>query len=76
MHGLAHRVVAAEGKRHVAHPAGHQHVRQLALDAARRLDEGQSVAVVFLDAGGDGEDVGIEDDVLGRQARACEVSSS
>ena len=38
-------------------------------DLPRRLDEGDAVAVVLLDAGGDGEDVGIEDDVLGREAR-------
>ena len=35
---------------------------------ARRLDEGDAVAVVLLDAGRDREDVGIEDDVLGRKA--------
>ena len=34
---------------------------------AHRLDEVASVAVVFGDAGGDGEDVGVEDDVLGRE---------
>ena len=38
-----------------------------ALDLARRFDEGDRVVVVFLDAGGDGEDVGVEDDVLGRE---------
>ncbi len=38
------------------------------LDLPRRLDEGDAVAVVLLDAGGDGEDVGVEDDVLGREA--------
>ena len=37
-------------------------------DAPRRLDEVEAVAVVLLDARGDGEDVGIEDDVLGREA--------
>jgi hypothetical protein len=33
----------------------------------RRLDEVDGVVVVLLDAGGDGEDVGVEDDVLGRE---------
>ena len=37
-------------------------------DAPRRLDEGDAVAVVLLDAGRDREDVGVEDDVLGRKA--------
>ena len=34
----------------------------------RRLDEVDAVIVVLLDAGGDGEDVRVEDDVLGRKA--------
>jgi hypothetical protein len=38
------------------------------LDAARRLDEVHRVVVVLLDAGGDGEDVGVEDDVFRREA--------
>ena len=38
------------------------------LDLAGRLDVGQGVVVVLLDAGGDGEDVGVEDDVLRREA--------
>jgi hypothetical protein len=33
--------------------------------ARGRLDEVDRVVVVLLDAGGDGEDVGVEDDVLG-----------
>ena len=37
-------------------------------DLARRLDEVDAVIVVLLDAGRDREDVGIEDDVLGRKA--------
>ncbi len=44
-------------------------MRQFGADLPRRLDEGDAVAVVLLDAGGDGEDVGVEDDVLGREAR-------
>jgi hypothetical protein len=42
--------------------------RQVGLDPARGLDEVDRVVVVLLDAGGDGEDVGVEDDVLGREA--------
>ncbi len=38
------------------------------LELAGRLDEGHRVTIVFLDAGGDREHVGIEDDVLGREA--------
>jgi hypothetical protein len=66
--GLAHRVVAAEGEAHVAHAARDLGARQVALDPARGLDEIDRVVVVFLDAGGDGEDVRVEDDVLGWEA--------
>ena len=42
--------------------------REAALEFAGGLDEGDGVVVVLLDAGGDGEDVGVEDDVLGGEA--------
>jgi hypothetical protein len=32
------------------------------------LDEGEAIAVVLLHAGGNGEDIRVEDDVLGREA--------
>ena len=66
--GLAHRVVAAEAERHVGHAARHLGAGQVLLDPARGLDEVHRVVVVLLDARGDGEDVGVEDDVLGREA--------
>ena len=68
MHRLAHAIVAAEGEGQVRHAARHMHVRQLGLDAARRVDIGAGIVVMLLDAGRDGEDVGIEDDVFGREA--------
>jgi hypothetical protein len=40
-------------------------MRQVLPDPARGLDEVDAVVVVFFDAGGDGEDVRVEDDVLG-----------
>ena len=66
--GLAHRVVAAEAEAHVADAARYLGARQVLLDPARGLDEVDRVVVVLLDAGGDGEDVGVEDDVFGREA--------
>ena len=42
--------------------------RHLLLDLTRRLDEGDAVAVVLLDTGRDGENIRIENDVLGREA--------
>ena len=38
------------------------------LQLADRLDELDGVVVVLLDAGADGQDVDVEDDVLGRKA--------
>ncbi len=43
-------------------------VGQVLFDPARGVDEVDGVVVVLLHAGGDGEDVGIEDDVFGREA--------
>ena len=43
-------------------------MRQVLADPLRRLDEVDRVVVVLLDAGGDREDVRVEDDVLGRKA--------
>jgi hypothetical protein len=62
--GLAHRVVAAEAERHVGHAARHLGARQVLLDPARGLDEVHRVVVVLFNAGGDGEDVGVKDDVF------------
>ena len=68
MHRLAHRLVAAEREGQVRHAAGNMHMRQRRGDLAGRLDEIDAVIVVLLDAGGDGEDVGIEDDVFRRKS--------
>ena len=72
MHRLAHRFVAAERERQVRDAAGNMRVRQVRPDPARRLDEGDAVAVVLVHAGGDGKDVRIEDDVLRRKADAVD----
>ena len=68
MHGLAHGLVAAERERYVAHAARDMRVRATLADLARGLDERHAVAVVLFNAGGDRENVGIEDDVFGREA--------
>ena len=41
---------------------------EAALELAGGLDKGDGVVVVLLNAGGDGEDVGVEDYVLGGEA--------
>ena len=64
---LAHRVVAAEREGDVRDTARDHGVRQGLLDGAGRLDEIDAVVVVFLDTRRHGEDVRVEDDVLGRK---------
>ena len=68
MDRFAHLVVAAEGKRNVADAAGGVAAGKLGRYPAHRVDEVAAVCIVGVDAGGDGEDVGVEDDVLRRQA--------
>ena len=68
VHGLADFVVAAKAERDVGDAAADLGVRQVGLDPARGVDEVDGVVVVLLHAGGDGEDVGVEDDVFGREA--------
>ena len=66
--GFADRVVSLEGERDVAHAAAHAGVREVFLDPAGGVDEGLGVFIVLLDAGADGEDVWVENDVFGREA--------
>ncbi len=65
---LADRVVAAEREAHVGDAAGDLGAGEVLLDPAGGLDEVQAVRRVLLDAGRDREHVGVEDDVLGREA--------
>ena len=46
-------------------------MRQAGANPARGFDEGEAVAVVLLHAGGNGEDIRVEDDVLRREAQPC-----
>ena len=68
VHGFADLVVAAEAEGDVGDAAGDFGVGEVGLDPARGVDEVQGVVVVLLHAGGDGEDVGVEDDVFGSHA--------
>ena len=70
MDRFAHRVVAAKRKRHVGDPPGHFGSRQIGLDPARGFDEIQRVAIVRFNPRGDGENIGIEDNVLGDKIEA------
>ncbi len=65
VHRFAHHIVAPEGKAHVGDSAADLRAGAKLLDAPRRLNEVYAVVVVLLDARRYGEDVGVEDDVLG-----------
>ena len=62
---FAHRLVAAEREREIAHAAAEIHAGALRSDLPRRLDEIDGVLVVLFQPGRDGQNVGIEDDVVG-----------
>src|SRR3546814_17440561 len=68
MHGAAHRLVAAERETEVGEPARNMDVRTACAYLLDGLDEIERITAMLIDAGGDGEDLGIEDDVLGRKA--------
>ncbi len=76
VHRLAHRIVAAERERHVARRRRSPWMSgSFSLMSRRGVDEGLAVAVVLLHARGDGEDIRVEDDVLGREADLFSVST-
>src|ERR687898_802166 len=64
---LAHRVIAAEREGDVRDAARGLGVGEGLGDLTHRLDKVHAVVVVLLDAGGDGEDIRVEDDVLRRE---------
>ena len=68
MNRLPYRVISTKTETHIADAAGHLGARQVLLDPAGGFDEINRVVVVLFDAGGNGEDVGVEDDVLGRES--------
>src|SRR5690554_3097733 len=63
MDGFAHGIVAPEREGHVAHTAGNGRVGQVLFNPAGGIDEVYRVVVVLFDAGGNGKDVRVEDDV-------------
>ena len=65
--GLPHRIVTTEGEGDVGDTAGDHGVRQVLLDPAGCPDEIDGIVVMLLDAGGNGEDIRVEDDILCRE---------
>src|SRR3954454_2276309 len=65
VHRLAHGVVAAEGEAEVGDPTARPRARAALLDQWQRLEKRLREAAMLVDAGRDGEDVRIEDQILG-----------
>ena len=68
VHRLAHGVVAAEREAEVRDPAARLRARAALLDERQRLEERLREAAMLVDAGRDGEDVRVEDQILRREA--------
>ena len=68
MHGLAHPVVATERKRHIRETSRDMHAWQVFADAPGRGDERATVIIMLLDARGNGENIRVENDILGRNS--------
>ena len=64
MHDFANIVVAAEGKRKVAHSAAYFGIRQIGFDPFHGFDEIDGIVAMFFQPCGNGQYVGIEDDVF------------
>ena len=75
MHGLANLIIAAKAEGDVGDSATDFRVRQVGLDPARGVDEINRVVVVFLHAGGDSQDIRIEDDVFRRKTDLVDKDS-
>src|SRR3546814_13414465 len=66
VHRAAHRLVTAKAERQVRQAAREMDVRTADADDLHRLDEIDRIIVMLLKPRRDREDIGIEDDVLGR----------
>ena len=69
MNRLAHRFVATKRERDIGEPTGNLGIRQGCADLSGGFDEGPTIVVMFRDTGRDREDIGIEDDIFGREIR-------
>ena len=65
MHRFSNFFAASERKRKVGNSAAHATPVAKFFDFSGRVDEGDAVVVMLLHASGDGQDVGIENDIVG-----------
>ncbi len=64
VHGFADSGVSAKREGDIADAAADFGAREEAFELAGGLDKGDGVGVVLFDTGGDGEDVGVKDDIF------------
>ena len=69
MHSFTQEIVAAERERQVAHSATHMGPWQIFFNPSRGPDEVESIAVVLLHTGGNGQHIGVEYDIAWLDAR-------
>ena len=67
MHGAAHRLIAAEREGEVREASARLGMGALFLDLFAGLDEIEPVAIMLFDPRRNRKDIGIEDDVFGRE---------
>ena len=72
VHRAPHRLVAAERETEIAQPARDVDARTARADLDACLDKVERIALMLVDSGRDREDIGVEDDVLGREAVGSE----
>ena len=70
VHGFANRIVSPESERQVGDAARSICTRQIRLDPSHRLDEVDSVARVFGNAGSDRKDIDIENNIPWRDSQS------
>src|SRR6266436_2230460 len=69
VHRLAHRIVAAKRKGNIAHATAYTRSRKILFYPTCCLDEIDRVIAMLIQAGRDGQNVGIKDDIIGRNIR-------
>ena len=75
VHGPTHGLIASEGERDVGHTPRNLGQGQMLLDPRRRLHKVDGIVVMGLDPRSNGQDVGVDDDILRRHANPIDQQS-
>ena len=69
MHGLAHRLIATEGKRDIGYATGNMRARQFFANARGCFDKINGVIIMLGYTGRHGENIRVENDIFGREIK-------